>query len=328
MNLKWNLEDLRKIDILLAPVPAQQAVYDSNYLVELPAGTQMQLHNCQLPGLVLSGWQGTSHNQTRFLVEGEGAKPTVNVNFLLEGTMHSHHYAYGKAFHIHQNQHNLLFVPTPEGDHCFPKGVSKAFHVTFGLDYFTRLVDFNEEQTVSLLEKIARGDSFLASREMMPIQPKMLGIIQEIRECSLKGGFKKMYLEAKVLELLSLQLEQSFRPVTECPSLRKPDLDRIHQVREYLDEHFLNPASLPEIARMFGLNDFKLKKGFREQYNTTVFGYAHERRMGLAQKLLNEGILNVSQVADVVGYENPNHFSAAFKKRFGYSPGVVLRQAV
>jgi AraC-like DNA-binding protein len=95
-----------------------------------------------------------------------------------------------------------------------------------------------------------------------------------------------MYLEAKVLELLSLQLEQSFRPVSACPSLRKPD--RIRRVREYLDEHFLNPASLPE--------------------NTAVFGYAHERRMSLAQKLLNEGIPNVSLVADVVGYENPNLF--------------------
>ncbi len=328
MNLKWNLEDLRKIDILFAPAHPRPAVYEYDFLAELPAGTQMQLHNCQLPGVILSDWQGTSHEGTRFAVEGAGAQPTVNVNFLLEGTMHSHHYAYGKAFHIHQHQHNLLFVPTPEGDHCFPKGVSKAFHVTFGLDYFTRLVDFNGEQTASLLEKIARGDAFLAAREMMPTQPKMLEIIREIRTCGLKGGFKKMYLEAKVLELLSLQLEQSFRPVTECPSLRKPDLDRIRQVREYLDEHFLDPASLPEIARMFGLNDFKLKKGFREQYHTTVFGYAHERRMGMAQKLLNEGILNVSQVAGVVGYENPNHFSAAFKKRFGYSPGVVLRQAV
>ena len=328
MNLKWNLEDLRKIDILFVPRPTEQAVYEYNFLAELSAGTQMQLHNCQLPGVILSDWQGTSRDKTRFLVEGDGARPCVNVNFLLEGAMHSHHYAYGKDFHIHQNQHNLLFSPTPEGDHCFPQGVSKAFHVSFGLDYFTQLVDFNEEQTTALLEKIARGDSFLASREMMPTQPKMLEIIREIRECRLKGGFKKMYLEAKVLELLSLQLEQSLRPIPECPSLRKPDLDRIRQVREYLDEHFLHPASLPEIARIFGLNDFKLKKGFREQYNTTVFGYAYERRMALAQKLLNEGILNVSQVADMVGYENPNHFSAAFKKRFGYSPGLVLRQAV
>ena len=145
MNLKWNLEDLRKIDILFAPVVTQQAVYEYNYVAEVSAGTQMQLHNCQLPGMILSDWQGTSHDQTRFMVEGAGAKPTVNVNFLLEGTMHSHHYAYGKAFHIHQHQHNLLFVPTPEGDHCFPKGVSKAFHVTFSPSYFTPPMEFSGE---------------------------------------------------------------------------------------------------------------------------------------------------------------------------------------
>ncbi|HEX8529022.1 MAG TPA: hypothetical protein VF646_03335, partial [Cytophagales bacterium] len=177
MNLKWNLEDLRKIDVLFERRPIEQAVYEYNFLAELPAGAQMQLHNCQLPGMILSDWQGTSHSKTRFLVEGDSAKPTVNVNFLLEGTMHSNHHAYGKDFDIHQHQHNLLFLPNPQGDHCFPRGISKAFHISFELDYFTRLVDFNEEQTTALLEKIARGDSFLASREMMPIQPKMLEII-------------------------------------------------------------------------------------------------------------------------------------------------------
>jgi AraC-like DNA-binding protein len=310
------------------PCPTQQAVYEHNHRLELSATANVQTHTRLLPGLIISDWQGETQNKAQFEVIGVDAKPSVNMNFLLEGGMHTNFYALGKDFHIHQNQHNLLFTPRPEGKHAFRNGISRAFHISLDLNYFTRLVDFNEEQTASILERIAAGDAFLASKEMMPVQSRMLSIIQEIRECPLKGGFKKMYLEAKVLELLSLQLEQSLRPVTESSSLRKPDLDRIRQVREYLDEHYLHPASLPEIARMFGLNDFKLKKGFREQYGTTVFGYVHERRMGLAQKLLHEGIMNVSQVADVVGYENPNHFSAAFKKRFGHSPGHLLKQAV
>jgi hypothetical protein len=44
------------------------------------------------------------------------------------------------------------------------------------------------------------------------------------------------------------------------------------QVREYLDEHFLNPASLPAIARMFGLN--KILNSKRVSANSTTPPYS------------------------------------------------------
>ncbi len=327
MKLHWNLYDLRKADAMSVPGHAPRGIHESRHQVQLSDTARMQLHNCHLSGMVISDWQGSAGDRGRFEVTaGEASGTVISMNFMLEGDMQSDFHAFGKAFHIGRNQHNLLFSPRPEGEHTFRKGVSRALNVSFDPSYFTQLVDFDEAPTAALLERMTRGDAFLASREMMPVQPRMLGIIGEMRDCPLKGGFKKMYLEGKVLELLSLQLEQSCRPVPAPSALRKPDLDRIRQVREYLDDQYVHPASLPEIGRMFGLNEFKLKKGFRELYGTTVFGYALERRMELARKLLGDGVMNVNQVADAVGYENPNHFSAAFKKRFGYSPGVVLRR--
>jgi AraC-like DNA-binding protein len=32
---------------------------------------------------------------------------------------------------------------------------------------------------------------------------------------------------------------------------------------------------------------------------------------------------SVSEVAELIGYKNPHHFTAAFKKRFGFLPSQV-----
>lgn len=78
------------------------------------------------------------------------------------------------------------------------------------------------------------------------------------------------------------------------------------------------------LARQVGLNDFKLKLGFRQVFGTTVFGYLHEHRMEQAQLLLQERRMNVEEVARTVGYANRSSF-AAFRKKFGINPKYYTR---
>ena len=47
-------------------------------------------------------------------------------------------------------------------------------------------------------------------------------------------------------------------------------------------------------------NEFKLKKGFRECFNTTVFGYLREKRMERAGELLQQNKSSVIEVANAV----------------------------
>ena len=75
-----------------------------------------------------------------------------------------------------------------------------------------------------------------------------------------------------------------------------------------------------ELAKEAGINSLKLKKGFRQVFNTTVFGYLYTHRMEEGRRLLELGRLNVTQVAQVVGYTHPGKFAAAFKKKYGITP--------
>lgn len=106
--------------------------------------------------------------------------------------------------------------------------------------------------------------------------------------------------------------------------LKGHDIEKIYFAKKILEQNIQTPCSLIELSRKVGLNDFKLKKGFKELLGTTVFGYLLTLRMAHA-KLLLEQKRSVSEVAHEVGYKNPHHFTAAFKKRYALLPRDINR---
>jgi AraC-like DNA-binding protein len=152
--------------------------------------------------------------------------------------------------------------------------------------------------------------------------------LQQILNCPYQGWTRQFYLESKALELLILWLAHaadSDKTFDLC-KLSLDDIDRIHQAKDILTRRLNQPPSLLELARQVGLNDRKLKQGFRQIFGTTVFGYLHNYRMQQAQRLLMAGQMNVKETAQSVGYASQSAFNAAFKKRFGVNPKTVQRR--
>ena len=108
-------------------------------------------------------------------------------------------------------------------------------------------------------------------------------------------------------------------PQQAASDLQPDDVARIHYAGDLLRQRLSDPPSLLELARLIGLNDYKLKQGFRQVFNTTVFGYLTQRRMEKACQLLVQRH-TVAVVAAAVGYASPTAFSGAFRRRFGISP--------
>ena len=154
------------------------------------------------------------------------------------------------------------------------------------------------------------------SSSISPIQQQ---ILQQIFQCPFQGLTQQIYLEAKVLELLALQLEQ-LNISTPINTLPTDDIDRIYHARDILIRNVTKPPSLAELARQVQLNERKLKQGFHQVFNTTVFGYLYNYRMEQAQQLLQTGQLNIQQTARRVGYASRSSFVAAFKKKFQVPP--------
>ncbi len=156
---------------------------------------------------------------------------------------------------------------------------------------------------------------------------EMHQVLQQILNCPYQNWTRRFYLESKALELLILWLSQvSGNEGSHSCKLSAADINCIHQAKEVLIHHLHQPPSLLELARQVGLNDRKLKQGFRQVFGTTVFGYLHDYRMQQAYQLLSAGQTNVKETAQRVGYASQSAFNAAFKKRFGVNPKALQQR--
>lgn len=179
------------------------------------------------------------------------------------------------------------------------------------------------QQLPAALQRIIdRPDPY--PRDTQPMIPQFFRLLDEIVYSDGKGIARHLYLEAKGLEMLAAMvdlLEENERAAS--PLLHRQDVDRLHRARQLLLTRLEAPPTLPELARQAGLNEAKLKAGFRTLFGSSVFEYLRHHRLDEAHRLLRQRAGNVTEVAQRVGYANPSKFAAAFRKRFGVSPSDV-----
>jgi AraC-like DNA-binding protein len=159
--------------------------------------------------------------------------------------------------------------------------------------------------------------------------PSIDSAVRQILDCPYQGALKRLFLESKALELITYsmaRLASSKRALNKSGSLRPRDVERVHHARELVSRNFRNPPKLLDLARDVGIPHPKLNLCFREVYGTTIFGYLRKMRLNKAKTLLDEGRMNVTEVAYEVGYSSLSHFAKTFKDTFGTAPGSYLRE--
>jgi AraC-like DNA-binding protein len=156
----------------------------------------------------------------------------------------------------------------------------------------------------------------------------MYRILAEISDCPFHGKLRTIYLQAKAMELLVLQcaqIEEKKNSTSGKLRLSGSDLSKLHAARDIITENIQHPPSLMELARMVGINDYKLKAGFKIEFSNTVFGYLTDLRLDMAKQDLMQNNKSLTEIAYETGYSSLSHFSNAFKKRYGTSPMAVRR---
>ncbi len=155
------------------------------------------------------------------------------------------------------------------------------------------------------------------------MSPAVQAILQAMWTCEYDGALKRLFMESKVLELLTLFIHEL--PSCELPNkpstaLHRNDLEKLHNVRRVILENLDQPLSIQELAKIAGMGTTKLKAGFRAVFDKTIFEYVREQRMQKAVWLLEANRMRVCDVAMAVGYSNPSQFAAAFRRQYGCNP--------
>lgn len=206
-----------------------------------------------------------------------------------------------------------------------------------GKDYYTFDIHFTKEYLTRLAPGFQKLDQFLEKVEKAaPAQysavdhfltPEMVTIVQQILKCSFKNNIAKFYIQSKVMELLIHALEHASDEYTLIPiKLSNYDIERLHEAKAILLSDFENKISLMQLSKKVGLNDFKLKKGFKYLFGTPVFQFQQAAKMEAAKKLLLETKLSIDDIAFSVGFDFVSNFNFSFKKHFGFTPGYLRKK--
>lgn len=249
---------------------------------------------------------------------------SIGMHFALQGRTRTNSKTFKKAFGFKANQHNLIYAKDFKGaiEWCSHDDM-KIFEINLLPSFINKYLP--EGDLFDIFRKcIEKKEAAVLSPHNYPITPQMMALIHQILSCSRTGHFKRMFLESSVLELLMLQLEQidNHNCKVFC-AINKQHEEKLYAAKEILNQQLSGDLTLNSLAQQIGTNEFTLKKGFKELFGTTVFGYWNQVKMSEAMMLLSEGAMNVSEISRKLGYKNPQHFSAAFKRHFGYSPSKL-----
>ncbi len=248
----------------------------------------------------------------------------VELHFTLAGNGSMYNQETGSNYLFKENQYNMHYIPSFTGRGDYRKDLAyKFFEVHFTTAFFRELAEDSAPVLIDFAHKIAGNHKAEVVTPSLPISFPMHQCIREIMNCNLRGGLKLLFLQSKCIELLALQA-QAYEEYYDHAGRHtfKPgyDKDQIHFAKDYLLLHAAEPPSLSELARIAGINEFKLKKGFREIFNNSIFGYLNDYRLHEAKQMLASGTA-IKETADHFGFSSVQHFSKAFKQKFGLPPG-------
>jgi AraC-like DNA-binding protein len=98
------------------------------------------------------------------------------------------------------------------------------------------------------------------------------------------------------------------------------DVPAIELAKLIIEKDPVSHIHIPMLADKAGINEFKLKVGFRELFHTSPYQYRLHLCLEKAKELLEDTDDTIDQIASKVGFDTYNGFSTAFKKAFSIAP--------
>lgn len=285
------------------------------------ATSRVLLNEEKLPGATIFFASAEQEEVVRMKEQLE--TPILSIYFSLEGDTGSQSDA-NDYLQLSGQQHLISYKPHFDGYYLLNSATIRNFGVMVEESFFSRLYIDELDCLKRFWDKVNARQMADISPGPMAITPRQLSLIHDIANCPFTGQMRQTYLESKIVELFLFQASQAdslkgMKPV----QLNATDIEKLHAAKAFIRQHMFEPMSLYQIARECGLNEFKLKKGFRELFGTTAFGYLNELKMTYARQLILNSQCSILEAAYSVGYGEPYSFTRAFRKHFGYLPSEL-----
>ena len=290
----------------------------------LPFG-HIDYWNWDLDGIKLI--HGITRFKTKSVMPFSDQSDDINLHFNLRGRYLLDYKEVGQSFDIAARQHNIMYSRGINVAMTNQDTKAEVFEIRFRKDVFLYLAEYGNPSLQRFADDILRGEGRVFSPQWAAMPLAIWQLIQQITHCQFTGGMKRLFLLSKSIELLVLQAESIYadQEKPNSSSLSAMDQEKLQEAKRFVENRLHQPPSLAEVAKAVSLNEYKLKKGFKQLFQQTVYGYLTQLRLEKAYLLLQAGELTASEIAYQLGYSSPQHFHTAFKKKFGTAPKSISK---
>lgn len=152
---------------------------------------------------------------------------------------------------------------------------------------------------------------------------ELKAVFHQILSCKLYDTTKLMVLQSKAFEAIAHIFNTYF---FNCESkkceiyLNRQDKKALEKVKTIIENNCGSTKTIKQLSKEVGLNEYKLKNGFKHIYKSSIRTYYKRCRMIKAKQLLEEQDYTVTQAAIEVGYTNISYFAKEFKEYYGDNP--------
>lgn len=313
-----------------APLPPPEtstsSLFDTDFLAHFLPGRRHRLVYLRVAdGIELCHWQSAFEQPFTVRTRDDGGRVLLsyqlrgNTDCWLEGGVA------GRAEAVRETSGCVYYTPDRRG-RFVQQGVCESLTVALRPDV---LRAWMEDMDAPLRRSLDSGGCFRTGYRGEKLHQSVLAISRELKHLqapACETPAARLIREAQAMMLTGLFLETGHADIGRAYAAA-PHRQRLLAARDYLLADLAHPPTLARIAAETGLSAMRIKRGFRELFGHSVYGLFQQERMRDAQRRLRAGGVTVMEVAFDLGYSNPSHFAAAFRKEFGLGPGEFKRRA-
>lgn len=269
---------------------------------------------------------------------------TVNSNFLVEYQYDSSYLHFGIihegiTYSLVENKLEAHSVPSPflslqkasGGINCWKKGQHfKGVEISIEINYLKNVLLPFLGVSENALEFLEENVKYLHLPE------EMKHLIVRIEDLLKKSEMTMPLQMSLCLEFISLLIHPKNRDVFNYRQkifskylslgerkikISKEDFQKIILAHDKIKKDASSFVTIYELSKELGISEQKLKAGFKEMYQQTIWDHANNVRMNMAVNLLIDTELSINEISKKIGYQSQAAFITMFKKWCGVTPG-------
>lgn len=235
------------------------------------------------------------------------------------------------------NKDEIIFYPPGEPHHIHINSEISPSLISIGLECTSAAMDFfgNKILEIGPSERTLLGNIIkearlsYSSRFDDPLSTKLV----RRQDTSVPFGSEQLvhiYLQQLLIQLIrNNSADSTFATIPKSARKRGED-ELFYKIISYMEEHIHEHLSIPQICKDNLIGRSLLQQVFRDNTGYGIIDYFSLMKINAAKRLIRDGEMNFSQIADHLGYNSIHYFSRQFKKLVRMTPSeyaASIRQA-